>query len=177
MILSKLIEMVRSEEAPDGDLWLFITGEAASLTINTDCELADVLVDEETWREIPPAGFEERGLSSTIDYQTLVDCIRWADRLADGHDPTACCEVIRYYIRFDAWPETLGAPDPPPIEEIVARLDREFYDSLGRERANTECRRPGCSRGTVEFSALCRTHHFESVKNKPCPFGDYTPEA
>jgi hypothetical protein len=170
MKLSAVINKVRSEGASQED-WLFVSGDAADLSLVTDCELASVEIDEENdFEEIVPAGFQERGLFSTIDCQTVEDCIKWAERLKGGYDASACCEVIRYYIRFDAWPERLGAPDPPPVEETVARLDREFYDSLGAERAGTECRHEGCARGTVQFSVLCRIHHFENIKKKSCPF-------
>lgn len=172
MTLSEVIATVRSDkESEDG--WLFIAGDAEDLSLATDCELAAVEVDEENeFEEFLSPEFEARGLWSTIDYQTLQDCVQWADRLSGGPDEIAACEVIRYYIRFDAWPERLGAPDPPPADEILARLDREFYDSLGTERAGKECRREGCMRGSVEFSAFCRIHQFENVKKKPCPFTD-----
>jgi len=78
--------------------------------------------------------------------------------------------MIRYYIRFDSWPDKLGAPDPPPAHEIIARLDREFYDALGAERPGSQCRKEGCPRGAVQFSAFCRIHQFENVKKKECPF-------
>jgi hypothetical protein len=48
--------------------------------------------------------------------------------------------------------------------------DREFYDSLGEERADTRCRRSGCARGAVSLSVLCRVHHFESIQGRPSPF-------
>lgn len=50
--------------------------------------------------------------------------------------------------------------------------DREFYDLLGAERSDTPCRREGCKRGAVALSALCRVHHFESINQRRCPFGD-----
>lgn len=116
MTLSEIIGVVRSGAAQGDDLWLYIAGQEEALTLDTDCELAESLIDEDDdYREILPAGFEQRGLSSTIDLETLQGCIQWADRLAGVPDPAACCEVIRYYLRFDAWPERLGAPDPPPF--------------------------------------------------------------
>ena len=171
MILSEIINIVRSGSIRGRDLWLFITADAEALALDTECELDEVLIDEDhNFEEIVPAGFEQRGLVPTIDLQTVEDCVEWGDRLAGSPDPAACCEVIRYYLRFDAFPERLGAPEPPPLEEAITQLDREFFDALGVERPGTECRRQGCSRGWVEFSVFCRVHHFENVKNKPCPF-------
>ncbi len=74
-------------------------------------------------------------------------------------------------------------PGYPPIdpEELQAEIDagtasrlraaREFYDSLGEERSSHPCRKPGCNRGAVKLSVLCRIHHFEVVRG-PCPFDD-----
>lgn len=172
MTLAQIIEIVRADEGSE-DQWLFIAGEPEDLSLDTDCELSDVEVDEDDdFKELIQPEFEERGLYSTIEYQALQDSIQWADRLAGRADDAAACEVIRYYIRFDAWPDRLGAPDPPPWEETQARLDREFYESLGQERPGTECRRDGCVRGAVAFSAFCRVHQFENVKKRPCPFDD-----
>ena len=171
MTLSEIITIVRAGKGSDSQ-WLLIAGKSGELSGDTECELAEVDFDEELDEEIYPAEFKDRGLYVTIDYQTLKASIQWADRLSGGADDAAACDIIRYYIRFDAWPDRLGAPDPPSREEILARLDREFYDSLGPERPGTECRREGCSRGAVAFSAFCRIHQFENVKKKPCPFED-----
>jgi hypothetical protein len=50
--------------------------------------------------------------------------------------------------------------------------DRKFYDLLGEERSNVQCRGDGCRRGAVTHSVLCRAHHFESVWKRPSPFSD-----
>jgi hypothetical protein len=50
------------------------------------------------------------------------------------------------------------------------RLDREFYEALGPERPDVPCRSPGCGRGAVALSVMCRRHHFEQVMGRPCPF-------
>ena len=172
MSLRDVITKIRNREGNPDEDWLFIKGDGDDLDLDTDCALAMIEIDEdsEEVEEIIPAELQERGLHSTIDYETVKASIEWADRLATSKDDEAAAEIIRYYIRFDAWPEQLGAPDPPPADEIIARLDREFFDSLGAEREGTTCRREGCSRGAVAFSALCASHHFESIKKKPCPF-------
>ena len=109
---------------------------------------------------------------STIDKATLDASIQWADGLAGRANEVAAADIIRYYIRFDAWPETLGASDPPPAKDIRRRLDREFCERLGQEDATRLCRHESCSRGAVKLSVFCRRHHFESVRGRPGPFGD-----
>jgi hypothetical protein len=61
---------------------------------------------------------------------------------------------------------------PPPPKNKMPTTDREYYDFFGPENAEKTCRSPNCSRGTVQFSVFCRTHHFESVMRKVCPWTD-----
>lgn len=48
-------------------------------------------------------------------------------------------------------------------------LDRKLFESLGTERHDVQCMRPGCSNGAIEASRLCRHHHFENVTGRTCP--------
>jgi len=166
-----VITRVRANRIDDED-WLYISGPAAELSLKTDGDLGCPEFRDGSNEEIEPKGFAERGLRSTIDIDTLKHCIEWADRLSGSKNDHAALDIIRYYIRFDAWPETLNAPDPPPIDEILRRLDREFSDKLGPENPTQKCRREGCERGVVKFSVLCRRHHFENMRKRPYPFGD-----
>jgi hypothetical protein len=125
--------------------------------------------EEKDAEEIPLVA-KQKNLHETLDAGTIEQIVDWADRLAGRADDSARLDVFRYYFEFDAFPEKLGAPPPPPADEITRRLDREFYDSLGVERTSTKCRHEGCDRGTTKFSVFCRIHHFEKVKKKPCPF-------
>jgi len=167
----EIIQRVRSRQAGE-QTWLYIAGEPAELTLNTEADLGCPEFDEESDEEIDPSGFAERGLRSTIDLDSFSDCIEWADRLSGTKDDAAALDIIRYYIRFDAWPEILGSPDPPSRDEVLRRLDREFVDKLGLEEVSQNCRRDGCNRGVVKLSVFCRQHHFENVQKRPYPFDD-----
>jgi hypothetical protein len=57
-------------------------------------------------------------------------------------------------------------------KQCLRTLHRQFLEALGAERPDVPCRQPGCSRGAVAQSVLCRVHHFENVKRQPCPFAD-----
>ena len=52
------------------------------------------------------------------------------------------------------------------------RQDWSFFRSLGDELEGEPCRRGGCAHGRIEAGALCRAHHFESVKGRACPFDE-----
>ena len=170
-ILLDVIRRVRDRDVGDQG-WLYIAGDAADLTLNTEADLGCPEFEEESDEEIDPPGFADRRLRSTIDVDTLSHCIDWADRLSGSKDDSAALDIIRYYIRFDAWPETLNAPDPPSWDETSRRLDREFADRLGPEDDARKCRREGCDRGVVKLSVFCRRHHFENIRNRPYPFDD-----
>lgn len=169
--LQQVIEQVRTDGFGEAD-WLFIAGSPEQLSLKTDADLGTMDIDEDTVEEVVPQDFAERGLRSTIDAATLKQCVRWADTLAGAEDNHAALDVIRYYLRFDAWPNVLRAPDPPPAEEAQLHAARKFADSLGAEDMSKPCRREGCNRGSVRLSVHCRRHHFESVQNRPYPFED-----
>jgi hypothetical protein len=169
--LLHVIQRVRNRQTDD-EHWLYIAGDAAELTLDTEADLGCPEFDEDTDDEIDPPGFPERGLRSTIDVDTLSHSIEWAVRLSGTKDDSAALDIIRYYIRFDAWPETLNASDPPSRDEVLRRLDREFVDKLGAEDPAQNCRRDGCNRGVVRLSVLCRRHHFGNKRNRPYPFDD-----
>jgi hypothetical protein len=169
--LRALIQKLRSQSNPD-DCWLYISGSADGLMVTSEVELGNPQFDESTDEEVDPPGFADRGLRSTIDVHTVYDCIGWGDRLAGKTDDDAAADVIRYYIRFDAFPESLNAPDPPPAKEILRRVDREFCDKLGPENQTRRCRKEGCDRGVVKLSVYCRKHHFENVHRRAYPFTD-----
>ncbi|MGD0814975.1 MAG: hypothetical protein ABSA83_15325 [Verrucomicrobiota bacterium] len=148
--------------------WLYLPAEA-DWTLDTDGILLDWEKEEKDADEVPFVA-KKRNLREALDGETIEDVIGWADRLAGREDNSARLEVFKYYLRFDAFPDRLGAPDPPPAAENLLRIDRQFYDSLGPESAGAKCRHEGCNRGTTKFSVFCRVHQFERVKKKPCPF-------
>jgi hypothetical protein len=150
--------------------WLYLPADV-EWTPDTDGVFLDMEHEEKDADEIPVIA-KRMNLRETLDDGTIEQVVDCADHLAGAADDLARLDVFRYYLRFDAFPNRLGAPDPPPANEIMRRLDREFYDSFGAERADTKCSHEGCSRGTVKFSIFCRIHQFQQVKKKPCPF-DY----
>ncbi len=158
--LREVFKRAKRHDSPGA--WLCLPSDSP-WTLDTE----GVFVDCDS--ELPKSA-DGREIEETVDDVTIEQIVDWADRLAGREDDAARLDVFRYYYRFDAFPDRLGATDPPPPDEILRRLDLRFYDSLGPEATGTKCRKDGCDRGTVRFSVFCRIHHFESVKKKPCPF-------
>jgi hypothetical protein len=159
--------------APPNDTpsdWLYLPGEHTTWTLDSEAYFPPF--DPESDELVLATDYANRGYRETIDLQTIEDVVRAADRLAGGPDDAVRLEAFIYYVRFDAPLPRIGAPEPPPAHEVIQHIDRQFYDALGPEDATRPCKSPGCSRGSVRFSVLCRVHHFESVSPRPCPFND-----
>jgi len=48
--------------------------------------------------------------------------------------------------------------------------DLQFYENLGLEDSEHPCKKDGCGRGAIRNSVFCRSHHFEQVEHRECPF-------
>lgn len=169
--LETIIERFRSQDVASDD-WLYVSGDFENLSLQSEADIGVPQYEDETDVENDPVGFAERGLGITIDCETVDACIKWADQLSGTRDNEAAADIIRYYVRFDAWPQTLGSPDPPSGEEARRLFAKNFCDALGDERVNVACKQSGCFRGAVRMSVYCRRHHFESVNNQAYPFVD-----
>jgi hypothetical protein len=159
-----MIRSAANDELPHG--WLYLP--KGEITANTECLLLAGIETDDLPNTAATLGFPHEGLTT----DDLKDLFQWARRLVvDPSDPVLM-RAFNYYLKFDAYPSGIDAPDPPPPEVAQADLDRQFLQSLGDERQHIACRKAGCERGAVALSVFCRRHHFESVKQRPYPFQD-----
>jgi hypothetical protein len=165
-----LRDILRQATAKQPDAWLYLPGDVKQWTLDTEAFLLNPEFEDGQDDPILPDSLAHKGLREALDTPTITDCVQWADRLAGRPDDDIRFESFIYYVRFDAFLPKIGAPDPPPPDEIMRRLDAEFYDKLGAEDLTRPCKHDGCSRGAVRFSVLCRRHHFEMIKHRECPF-------
>jgi hypothetical protein len=56
-----------------------------------------------------------------------------------------------------------------------SRADMEFFNSLFPEEGSEICRHEDCRRRTIKNSVMCAKHHFEMIKQKPCPWEERLP--
>jgi hypothetical protein len=151
--------------------WIYFADEDA-LQLDTPClfipDALDLSEFGEDATEIVAAreGFPVCGLDS-VTMLMLVEGLR---NSGIGISDKSLLQSFVYYLKRDAFLPHLDPAPPLPREEIGRRLDREFFDALGPERAGTACKIVTCARGRISQSVFCRVHHFESVKRKPCPF-------
>ncbi len=114
------------------DGWLYLP-EGTILTPDKPCVLVD---DDEARVTLARDGFTRERLETRTLEQTT-DCAR------SLHDPPSdelLVESFRYFLDFDAFLPYPGAPAPPP-DGSGLRLDGEFCDRLGPERADQRCTR------------------------------------
>jgi hypothetical protein len=169
----KLRDILRKVAETEPDLWLLLPGKFDQWTLDTEAVLInlDALgIDPNTDSPILPVELVSKGFRIILDTLAVADCVQWADRLSNSHSDTVRFESFIYYVRFDAFLPRIGAPDPPPWEVTQRQLDLEFYEKLGAEDPMRPCRRDGCGRGAIRNSVMCKQHHFEMVKRRPCPF-------
>jgi hypothetical protein len=147
------------------DAWVYLR-DTAEISLEDQCVVVGDI--DEPHEFATSLGFPQEGL----DTPSIEDCVAWASSQPEGASDELFLYSFRYYWRFDAFPAHAWAPDPPPAEEIRRSLALEFYRLLGSERPGTQCRHEGCTSGAIQHSVLCRVHHYEMIRNEPCPFRD-----
>jgi hypothetical protein len=48
--------------------------------------------------------------------------------------------------------------------------DQRFFATLGAEIGPELCRHPGCTHKHIQFSVMCRLHHFEMITKRAYPY-------
>jgi hypothetical protein len=90
--------------------------------------------------------------------------LRFASAGPDGVRDEAWCQGPRVFLDEEV------ASIQAQAEAQTLEADRQFFNLLGTEDAARPCKRIGCTRGRIVGSALCKVHHFEQLRNRPCPF-------
>jgi len=153
-------------EAANGsleDAWIYLR-DTDEVGLDSACLVLQEI--EESLEYATALGFPQEGLDTTA----IEDCVAWAKTQKEPPSDELLLYAFRYYWRFDAFPAFAWAPDPPPPHEAKHLLALTFYRALGSERSDVPCKRVGCQNGAIRNSVLCRAHHFELVRNEPCPF-------
>lgn len=166
--LIKILRRAINDDLEEG--WLYLPKDTkwrpdtAGIILNTN-KMDEAELDQED----EPLVAKRKNLASTLDNQTIEDIVRSFIRLEDPPSDSGLLEAFTYYYKYDAFlPERGFVPLPP--DEATAKLDKEFYESLGNESQKEKCKQKGCDRGKVSASLFCRVHHFEMIKKRPCPF-------
>lgn len=161
--LGAMLLAAARQNLPKG--WLYLA--EGPLTVNSDAVLIpydSYDVDEDVSAIARQMGFPVEGL----DTDDLEQVCESALHLQSDPDDQAYLRAFLYFLKFDAFLPGLNSGDPPSNDE----RDRAFFDSLGEERLDHQCRREGCVRGSVMLSVFCRVHHFQNVFGRPYPFDE-----
>ena len=165
--MKQLIEILHksiSKNLPEG--WLCVKADEEEFTEKTLVTIIDL--DDFTDEEIDQFE-EEKGLHVLIDSQTLEDIADFAHNIEKPLTDETLLESFIYYVENDAFLTEKGFK-PLPQEDWQRKIDQDFYDQLGSESETEKCKKENCDRGKINASVFCKVHHFEMIKQKPCPF-------
>jgi hypothetical protein len=163
--LVQLLERAAHRDLPSG--WVFLPEDWRTWKEETPAYIVDDEALDSTNGESPVKGY-----CSVVEPSELESLVLTAAKQFAANSFVGWLEVLIYYYRFDAFLPRPGAPDPPTGPQAMVAVDRKFYDSLGSERSDVACAAAGCTRGAITLSVLCKVHHFEQIKRRPCPFSD-----
>lgn len=152
--------------------WLYLPeGKTWSADVEGIIIDIDELDDSEVGEDDEPIVAKEKGLICTLDSATIEDIVLAAKDLKPALSKGLLLESFQYYYDNDAFLPELGFK-PLPNDQLLQKMDRDFYDCLGSEREEVKCKNDVCERGAIEGSVYCKIHHFEMMQKKPCPFTD-----
>ena len=116
-------------------------------------------------------GKEFQPIKNLQSEETWIDCQVEDNKFRGFGDPSRFEEILSIFLDWaksqnEDWLE----PPPPLSEEEQQRLeDNNFWGALGDEIGPEICKHEGCSRKRIQYSVMCRQHHFEMVKKRPVP--------
>jgi len=154
---SRLAEMVaeldtRDEEHPD--TWLVHVPSGWLLRL-----------DEEDYAYLQDEDLETVSHMKGVSREAGLDLwLRFAATGPDGVKSEPWCQGPRVLSAVEV------AARRERAESLTLESDRHFFDLLGTEDDTQPCKKVGCTRGRIRYSVLCKVHHFEQVRNHPCPF-------
>lgn len=169
--MDRLIDILRNAEKgnlPEG--WLFIEKTEGKWSVDSKGMIIDMdSLDEDEFEDDVPKIAIENSLVETFDDQTIEGIAKGAKVIENPVSDDTLIEAFNYYFDYDAFLPEKGFV-PLPNDEWQNKQDLDFYDSLGDESEEKQCKKDECSRGVVKFSPFCRIHHFEMIQNRKCPF-------
>ena len=133
------------------DGWLYLP-ENEVWDMNTLGVIVDVLENGEADDEKSLLAIEE-GLMPTLDSATIESIATVAKHLEYDLSDDLLLESFLYYFEYDAFLPHPGFRPPSP-EVAQKKMDKEFFDCLGPERLDVQCKSESCQRGAVTGSVF-----------------------
>ncbi len=103
-----------------------------------------------------------------ISDESWIECKVEEDRFRGLGDPTKLEQILKIFLEWAKSQNKDWLKPPPPLsqEEQKKIEDENFWKSLGEEIGPELCQHPGCSNKRIQYSIMCRQHHFEMVGRK-----------
>ena len=104
--------------------------------------------------------------------QSWLHCKVENNKFTGYGDPTRLEEILVIFLEWaKAEPEWLAVHYETEADAESGH-DQQFLAVLGNEIGPEQCSKPQCERRRIQYSALCRKHHFEMMRGKPAPTDD-----
>ncbi len=157
-----------SEQLEEG--WLYLP-ENEVWNVDTHGQIIDIdkLNDDEVDEDEEPLIAQKKRLITTLDSGTIESIVSFAKGLECELTDELLLESFLYYFDNDAFLPHSGFKPLSP-DEHQRKVDRDFYDCLGKERTEIQCKNETCQKGAIKGSVLCKIHHFEMMQKRTCPF-------
>jgi immunity protein 53 of polymorphic toxin system len=116
-------------------------------------------------------GKEFQRIKNYQSEESWIECWVEANKFRSFGDPDKLEEILHTFVDWaKSQNEEWLKPPPPLSEEEQQKLeDDNFWISLGEEVGPEICKHEDCARKRIQYSVMCRQHHFEMVKRRPVP--------
>ena len=116
-------------------------------------------------------GKEFQRIKNHQSEESWIECWVEENKFRSFGDPGRLEEILRSFLDWAKSENEEWLKPPPPLsEEEQQKLeDDDFWDSLGEEIGPEICKHEECERKRIQYSVMCRRHHFEMVKKRPEP--------
>lgn len=118
-------------------------------------DLHETNLEDKKFSEINNHDSEESWIESRIENNTFKGL----------GDPNRLDEILTIFINWAKSQNKDWLRPPPPLsEEAQKKIENDnFWKSLGEEIGPELCKHAGCTKKRIQYSVMCREHHFEMV--------------
>ena len=124
--------------------------------------------------DLDETNLEDREFQNVEDKpseESWMECFVEGAKFRGFGDPGRLEQILGIFI---AWAKSqnedwLKLPEPLSDKKRQQLEDEQFFNLLDEEIGPELCRHEGCRHKRIQYSVMCRRHHFEMVKGRSVP--------
>jgi hypothetical protein len=119
-------------------------------------------------------GKEFRRVEDNTSAQSWIVCWVEGEKFHGAGDPGKLERILQTFIDWAKSQNGDWLKPPAPMTDEERRMyeDKRLFASLDSKIEGEGCRHEGCERSRIQYSVMCREHHFEMVTRRAVPKGD-----